>query len=75
MNKPETNCTTCAYKTEHRQPHEIKPTMACNRFPPTSHLVPQPGGVGIMAVFPPVNETYCCGEYQPAIINSVNLLN
>lgn len=61
------SCKDCVYATEVRQGHEISKNLVCRRFPPTGHLVPQAGGVGIMAINPPVAPDGWCGEFATSL--------
>lgn len=66
------NCENCIHSHEMRQAHEIKKTLVCKRYPPTAHLVQQPGGVGIMTIFPPVDIDGVCGEHSDKYGDDIN---
>ena len=70
------NCENCIYSVEVRQGHEIGKSRVCRRFPPSAHLVPQPGGVGIMTIYPSVTNEHWCGEFateEDTMINRIAL--
>lgn len=67
-------CEHCQHAEKIRQAHEIQKSVVCTRFPPTAHLIPQQGGIGVMTVFPQVSTDQHCGEFLQRI-NVVNLPN
>lgn len=58
------SCATCRFSTlERPQPNLIQTVRVCRRQSPVPVLVQTPGGAGILATFPTVNDALWCHQW------------